>query len=516
MSFATDPRGLICVFRATCFRFPKSLSFPPFARPPEPVKLVMSDLQRCASKWFAAAIAVSAAISAVSAVAQTTPSRPNVLFIAVDDLRPELNCYGRSHIRSPNIDSLAAEGVVFERAYCMVPTCGASRASLMTGLRPSRHRFVNYLTRADKDVRGTTTLNTHFKNHDYYTVSDGKVFHHAADNVAGWSEKPWRPRGGGYQLAENRQLHGRVGPRGKKLRGPAYEAADVDDDQYTDGMIAEKAISDLKRLTQDEQPFFLAVGFMKPHLPFVAPQKYWDLYNRDDIQLPPNYQLPKNAPSEAVHNSGELRAYHGIPAKGAVSDETARAMIHGYYACVSFVDAQIGRVLDELERLGVADKTVVVLWGDHGWNLGDHTMWCKHSCFESSLHAPLVFRGPGVPEGQRRANLVEFIDIYPTLCDLSGLEPPDHLHGSSLVPLMRDADSEWKDAAVSRFRTGDTIRTDRFRFTKYSTEKGNPTGRMMYDHVADPLENTNVAQQPTQRDTVKSHDKALEEQMGRD
>ena len=447
---------------------------------------------------------------------QQTVDKPNVLFLAVDDLRPELNCYGRTHIHSPNLDALAAGGVLFERAYCMVPTCGASRASLMTGLRPSRHRFVNYLTRADRDAPGARTLNTHFKRNGYHTVSNGKVFHHTTDNVAGWTDQPWRPRGGGYQLAENKRLQNRSGKNGKRLRGPAYEAADMDESQYSDGMIAAKAIEDLQRLAKSDQPFFLAVGFLKPHLPFVAPQKYWDLYDRDDIQLPPNYKVPEDAPPEAVHNSGELRAYHGIPAKGPVSDETARAMIHGYYACVSFVDAQVGRVLAELDRLGLADDTVVVLWGDHGWNLGDHTMWCKHSCFESSLHAPLIVRGPGVPSGQRRSQVVEFIDIYPTLCDLADLDKPEHLQGSSLVPLMRDPASSWKEAAISRFRTGDSIRTDRYRFTEYSSGKGKPTGRMMYDHVADPLENRNIVEATDHRDVVKALAKSLADGMGRD
>ncbi len=466
-------------------------------------------------------VALIIGFAELTVFAQQSPSqpettRPNVLFIAVDDLRPELNCYGRSHIHSPNLDALAAGGVRFERAYCMVPTCGASRASLMTGLRPSRSRFVNYLTRADQDAPGITTLNTHFKNQGYHTVSNGKVFHHTGDNVAGWSEKPWRPRGGGYQLAENKRLRSRVAANGKRLRGPAYEAADEDEGQYTDGMIAAKATEDLQRLRKANQPFFLAVGFMKPHLPFVAPQKYWDLYDRDDIQLPTNYRVPDNAPSEAIHNSGELRSYHGIPAKGPVSDETAKAMIHGYYACVSFVDAQIGRVLAELERLELDQNTIVVLWGDHGWNLGDHTLWCKHSCFESSLHAPLILRGPGVPAGQARSQVVEFIDIYPTLCDLAGLNTPEHLQGNSLVPLMQDPGADWKQAAISRFRNGDTIRTDQHRFTQYASRDGRPTTRMMYDHVADPLENKNIAEDPGRAKTVRTLAKSLADKMGRD
>lgn len=447
---------------------------------------------------------------------QTKPQHPNVLFIAVDDLRPELKCYGRNHIHSPNIDALAAGGIVFERAYCMVPTCGASRSSLMTGLRPARNRFVNYLTRADRDAPGVMTLNTCFKQQGYHTVSNGKVFHHATDNVEGWSEKPWRPQAGAYRLSENVKLQSRTGPNGKQRRGPAYEAAVADGDEYADGMIANRAIEDLARLSSKDQPFFLAVGFMKPHLPFVAPQKYWDLYDRNAIDLPDNYRVPDQAPANAVHNSGELRAYHGIPPKGPVSEETARAMIHGYYACVSFVDAQIGRVLDELDRLKLSENTIVVLWGDHGWNLGDHTMWCKHSCFESSLHAPLIVRAPGYEGGLQSRCLIEFIDIYPTLCELAAIDAPPHLQGRSFVSLLNDPKAPWKDAAISRFQSGDSIRTEQYRFTQYSNPNGRPTDRMLYDHESDPLENRNIAEDAGLSELVESISDALQENMGRD
>ncbi|TWU07455.1 Choline-sulfatase [Stieleria varia] len=448
-------------------------------------------------------------------LAEEPQNRPNVLFIAVDDLRPELNCYGKSHIHSPNIDRLASSGMLFQRSYCMVPTCGASRSSLMTGLRPTKNRFVNYLTRADKDAPGITTLNTHFKNNGYHTVSNGKVFHHTDDNVGGWSEAPWRPNAKSYQLAENQKLQGRKNAKGKLLRGPAFEAATEDDEQYADGMTAAKTIDDLRRLSKQDQPFFLAVGFMKPHLPFVAPQKYWNLYDRNQIQLPANYKVPKDAPAEAIHSSGELRAYHGIPPQGPVSDETALSMIHGYYACVSFTDAQVGRVLSELDQLGLRDNTIVVLWGDHGWNLGDHTLWCKHSCFESSMHAPLIVRAPGIQGGTKTNALTEFIDIYPTLCDLTGLEKPSHLAGRSFTPLLHDPDMPWKSAAIGRFQSGDTIRTDRYRFSEYTTRDGKQTARMLYDHEADPLENINVAEQSSLTNEVDKLTTRLENEKGK-
>lgn len=421
--------------------------------------------------------------------------RPNVLFIAVDDLRPELNCYGRSHIHSPNIDRLARTGVLFERAYCMVPTCGASRASLMTGVRPARNRFTSYLTRADQDAPQAVTMNTHFRRNGYTTMSIGKVFHHTADSADGWSEPAWRPRKSiAYHKPENIELHRRRGKEGRRKRGPAYESADAEESEYADGAIAAEAVRRLSSLADRDEPFFLAVGFLKPHLPFVAPKKYWNLYDPADIRLPKNYHPPKNAPKQSIHNSGELRAYAGIPARGPVSDDTARKLIHGYYACVSFTDAQIGKLLDAVDQLGLADNTIVVLWGDHGWNLGEHTLWCKHSCYETSMQIPLIVRAPGVAGQQRRSGLIETIDLYPTLCELSGLQPPsEQLQGDSFATLLRNADADWKDAAIGRFGDGDTIRTDDQRYSEYTTRAGKVTARMLYDHTIDPRENVNIA-----------------------
>ena len=444
-------------------------------------------------------------------------ARPNVLFIAVDDLRPELACYGKQQIHSPNIDRLAKSGVLFERAYCMVPTCGASRASLMTGIRPARNRFVNYLTWAEKDAPGITTLNTQFRQNGYYTVSLGKVFHHPTDNSEGWSEPAWRPEGvPWYRRPENQQLHEKRQKQGRRTRGPAWEAADVPDDAYADGVLAERAIDDLRRLKGKDQPFFLAVGFFKPHLPFIAPQKYWDLYDHDDVHLPDNYHVPKDAPKESIHSSGELRAYAGIPAKGPVSKETARNLIHGYYACVSYTDALIGKLLDELDRLELADNTIVVLWGDHGWNLGEHTLWCKHSCYETSMHIPLIVRAPGVRGDQRTSAPTESIDVYPSLCELAGLSLPDHLQGRSFAALLRNPQTEWKSAAVGRYRNGDTIRTSTFRFTEYTDGKGKLVSRMLYDHSADPGENVNVAEDEGRKEAVTALTEELRQRMGRD
>lgn len=434
--------------------------------------------------------------------AADTP-RPNVLFIAVDDLRPQLSCYGKTKMHTPNIDQLAATGTLFERAYCMVPTCGASRASLMTGIRPLRNRFINYLAWAEKDAPGIPTMNTHFKKQGYTTMSLGKVLHHVTDSKEGWSEPAWRPgRGMAYHRPENQRLH-RQRMRQNKKRGPAYESAEAQESAYPDGKITNKALATLKQLKDDGKPFFLAVGLLKPHLPFVAPKKYWDLYDPKDIQLPKTYHVPKNAPKQAIHSFGELRSYAGIPAKGPVSKETALKLIHGYYACVSFADAQIGRMLKELERLELSKNTIVVLWGDHGWNLGEHTLWCKHCCFETSMQIPMIIRAPGMKPGQRTTALTETIDLYPTLCQLTDTPAPSHLQGSSLVPLLKNPKAEGKGFAMGRYRTGDTLRTNQYRYTQYSGPRGRKQAEMLYDHVEDSAEDNNISDNEKVSATVK-------------
>ncbi len=429
--------------------------------------------------------------------------RPNVLFIAIDDLRPQLGCYGRSQMVTPNIDALASDGVLFERAYCQVPVCGASRASLLTGVRAERDRFVNYHTWADEDLPGARTLPQHFREHGYTTVSDGKVFHHLTDCAErSWSAEPWRPQPEdgdwrNYLLEENKPEPSSEG------RGTPYECVDVPDAAYFDGQIAERAVRDMRRLAREGEPWFLAVGFLKPHLPFNAPKRYWDMYRRDDVNLADNPYPPDDAPEEAIHNWGELRAYLGIPAEGPLSEEMSRAMVHGYYAATSYTDAQVGLVLDELDRLGLAEGTVVVLWGDHGWQLGEHGLWCKHCNFNTSLNAPLIVRHAGVGRGTTRRELVEFVDIYPTLCELAGLSLPDHLHGASMVPLLGTGEAEWKTAAFSRFHAGDSVRTDRYLYTQWTDEEGSVTARMLYDHERDEAENWNLAGRPENAQLVE-------------
>ncbi len=433
--------------------------------------------------------------------------KPNVLFIAVDDLRPQLKCYGHEQMISPNIDRLASQGVTFKRTYCQVPVCGASRASLLTGVRPTRNRFVNYETWVDRDLPGALTLPGHFLNNGYQTLSNGKVFHHLEDNEQSWSEPAWWPEGPwrNYWLERNKTL-AQNNPRGV---GPAFEVADVADQAYRDGKIADKSISDLKRLKGVNQPFFFAVGFRKPHLPFNAPKKYWDLYKRENINLVDNPFRPKGAPDAALHNWGELRQYTNIPKQGSLSDALARTLIHGYYACVSYTDAQIGRMLTELDNLGLRDNTIVVLWGDHGWQLGEHGLWCKHCNFETSLHSPMIISTPWHVGDQKTNALTEFVDIYPTICELCDLPMPDHLDGKSAVPLLENPNRPWKEAVFSRFKDGDSIKTDRFRYTEWSKTDGNVYARMLFDHIQDPFENLNISELPENQEIIQKLSKML-------
>lgn len=448
--------------------------------------------------------ALALAVPGVLSAAEKPAGKPNVLFIAVDDLRPQLGCYGHEQMISPNIDRLASGGVVFNRSYCQSPVCGASRASLLSGIRATRDRsFKGYLHHADNDWGAPLSLPRHFRENGYYTISNGKVYHHRDDGAGSWSERAWRPQGEwggrGYLLEENLAI-ARASDRGL---GPAYECADVGDSDYADGKTADKAISDLRRLKQKDQPFFLAVGFVKPHLPFNAPKKYWDLYDPEKIKLADNAFRPKDAPDEAIHNWGELRAYYNIPKQGPLSDGMARKLIHGYYACTSYTDSQIGRVLDELDRLGLADDTIVVLWGDHGWNLGEHTLWCKHCHFQTSLRAPLIVRIPGLKGGIKTDGLTEFVDIYPSLCELADLPIPKHTEGRSFVPLVKDPNRAWKDAIYSRFHSGDSVRTDRYCYTEWTGRDGKMTARMLYDQKLDPKENVNISEKPENAELVR-------------
>jgi arylsulfatase A-like enzyme len=425
--------------------------------------------------------------------------KPNVLFIAVDDLRPELGCYGKN-VHSPNIDKLASEALVFTRSYCNIAVCGASRASIMTGLYPTRTRFTSYLTRIDEDAPGITSLPGHFKNNGYYTASFGKIFHHLDDGLSSWSETPWRADyvdlhsqeyWRDYRNEEN--LWTKVDSVPLGLAGPAWEKGNVPDNAYYDGKMAESAVEKIKELAKMNQPFFFGVGFLKPHLPFNAPAKYWDLYTSEEIELAPNPFFPENAPDEARFNYGELRAYSNIPNNSEpLDDETSRWLKHGYYACVSYTDALIGKVLDALEETGQAENTIVILWGDHGFSLGEHTHWCKHTCFHNAMHTPLIIKAPEYAGGKTTA-LASYVDIYPTLCELAGIEVPVHLQGESLAGIMKHPEKTG-GTEFTRYPHGETIVTGNFTYTEYyDKNNGSYLSNMLYDLKKDPEENKNVA-----------------------
>jgi arylsulfatase A-like enzyme len=461
--------------------------------------------------------------------------RPNILFIAVDDLRPEFGAYGANYVKSPNLDRIASAGITFNRAYCQQAVCSPTRSSLLTGTRPDTTQVWDLKTHFRTALPDVVTLGQHFKNHGYFVQGMGKIYHGGFDDPPSWSV-PWQtPKAPAYALPENLALNERQNagdepdgepkkkgarqkkePTPKNSRGPAFEGADVPDDTFLDGKVAELAVSVLKQIRQKQQPFFLAVGFAKPHLPFVSPKKYWDLYDPATIQLAPNKFRPKDAPDYAILPGGELRNYHGIP-ESSIPDDLARQLKHGYYAAISYTDAQVGKLLDELDRLGLRQNTIVVLWGDHGWKLGEHDAWCKHTNTENDTNAALLLSVPGMnTTGVRTNALVEFVDIYPTLADLAGLPLPGHLEGLSFKPLLENPRRPWKQAAFSQYPRpagkagqalmGYSMRTNRYRFTVWvsRTDHSKVDAIELYDHQTDPQENTNLASHPASAALVES------------
>jgi iduronate 2-sulfatase len=453
----------------------------------------------------------------------TAAERLNVLFIAIDDLRPDLACYGNELAVTPNLDRLAASGMVFQRAYCQQAVCAPSRASIMTGARPDTTKVWDLVTHHRAAMPTEPTLGEHFKNHGYISQGIGKIYHGGFDDPPTWSA-PWlNPPAQPYALEENLALTRRTEPdrqvaedganrsaagqpESRRPRGPAFEASDTPDDTFRDGKVARRAAGLIEEYSERAEPFFLAVGFSKPHLPFVAPQKYWDLYDPAKIGLSPLTTLPQGAPSYAIPPGSELRSYHGVP-EGPIPDDLALQLRHGYLACISYIDAQVGLLLDALEANGLREKTVVVVWGDHGWKLGDYGAWCKHSNVEFDTRAPLIVSAPGMSApGQSSSALVELVDIYPTLAEVAGLPLPDHLEGSSLKPLLDRPDLPWKSAAFSQYPRvhnrvplmGYSMRTADHRLTVW-THRGD-TAKIdaveLYDLSIDPGEMTNLADHP--------------------
>ncbi|MEO1526821.1 MAG: sulfatase [Planctomycetota bacterium] len=434
-------------------------------------------------------------------------SRPNILFIAVDDLRPNLGCYGDEVAITPNIDRLSGRGIRFNRAYCQVAVCNPSRASLMTGLRP--------------DTLGVWTLPIHFREakpdavtipqwlrkSGYTAVSHGKIFHNPTPDPQSWSEiiRPLPrlpfpyPNGTREAVQEAMNRLPQRDWRKNNLRPPATASPDLPDNSLLDGARTDMCVEDLRRLAASDQPFFLAMGYIRPHLSFVAPKKYWDLYDPNELPVATKQAMPDGAPRYAMHNNSEITHYVDMidaPAPwddGVVQEDTARRLVHGYYACVSYIDAQIGRLLDALEEEGLAENTVVVLWSDHGFKLGEYRGWGKMTNYEIDTRVPLILAAPKFSKTAGRSSdaLVELLDLYSTLCELSDVETPEFVEGKSLVPLLNDPQSRVRDAAVSQYYRrfegkeymGYALRTEQYRYVEWREfASGEVTTRELYDH----------------------------------
>ncbi len=440
--------------------------------------------------------------------------KPNVLFICIDDLRPELGCNGSDYIYSPNIDNLAQSAAVFTNHYVQVPTCGASRFSMLTGMLPKTKGHLSNEA-CQKFIAGKSESNKpetfvhHLRRNGYYTVGIGKISHSADGLLYGytdtvgteyelphsWDEMLFNPgkwKTGwnaffGYANGENRQsMNRQVKP---------YEMGEVDDLGYPDGLTAELAVRKLGELAKNEKPFFLAVGFFKPHLPFNSPKKYWDLYDESSLPLSPNPFIPENVNKASLHESGEFNGYllgdEAASLEGPISDTYARKLRHAYFACVSYIDAQIGKLLAELEKQALSENTIVVLWGDHGWHLGDQLVWGKHTIFERAVNSVLIVKSPNTKSGKKVQKTVSSIDIYPTLMELCGVEMPHQTDGKSLVPLLKNPLNNWEEVGYSYFRNGISLRTAQYRLTKYFRNQ-QPVIEL-YDHKTDPQETKNIA-----------------------
>ena len=411
----------------------------------------------------------------------------NVLFITVDDLRPLLGCYGHPEIHTPNIDQLAQRGTLFNHAYCQNPLCHPSRTSILTGLRPETTGVLSNAVNFREKLPDAVTLPQHFKTFGYHTQSIGKIEHNALarDDAYSWSVPSWVP----FWISTD------------PLLIPAWQSLDVEDNSLPDGKIAEQAVTVLTELQHTQ--FFLAVGFEKPHLPFQAPKKYYELYTQQDFTLPPTSTLPTDAPTIANNKLGGLREYKDIPDNGPLSDEKTLELIWAYAASTSYMDAQVGRVLRHLDTLGLSQNTVIVFVGDHGFHLGEHGTWRKNTLFEVALRSPLIISVPRQQPNQADV-LTELVDIYPTLCETCQLPVPSQLEGLSLMPVIEQPTRPWKTAAFSQLSRagirGKSMRTAQYRYTEWG---GNGRrGRELYDYDADPDETANIANLPENTELV--------------
>jgi arylsulfatase A-like enzyme len=443
---------------------------------------------------------------------QTGTKKHNILFISVDDFRPKINSYGESNMITPNIDKLASEGLQFNNAFTNIAVCGASRASIMTGIRPSQDRFNDYTSRASVDTPEAVTLNQLFMENGYETVSYGKIYHFPDDTKEYWSENDGGAHQADYQdpIAQERKRNGEKGSHGPK--GPAFEYPDVDDYAYNDGKVTKRALQKMKEMKDADKPFFMAVGYVSPHLPFIQPKKYWDMYAHDSVELADNTYQPENSPfiaMHAQHDSAELRnMYLDIPSEGLLSDEMSRNLIHGYYASVSYMDVLIGDLIQGLDDLGLRDNTTIILWSDHGFFLGEHGFWCKHSTFYEAIKIPFIISSPGYSKGQITTSFTELIDVYPTLCELTGIETPSYIHGKSLTPVMKDPSFQLKDEIYTRYKQGEAVVDENFSYTEfYQGEKY--LGNMLYNLKEDLKQNIDISKRVENAELVKKYSEKL-------
>ena len=470
-------------------------------------------------------------IYSCSVIQQDQSKQTNVLFIAIDDLRPQLNCYGEKYMHTPHLDQLAETGRLFKNHFVHVPTCGASRYTLLLGQYPQykKHLSNNVLRDhlAEAKENGFKTLPQVFKTNGYYTASLGKISHYVdgliytyAGKGDGRLEMPdswntvWGPSDKwgtawnaffGYADGTNRNSQNRQ-------VAPTEFVAEKDND-LPDGLIAQKAVSELKALKNKNEPFFLAVGFLKPHLPFVAPKKYWDLYEGKKLPLSPNPEMPHHVSPVAIHDSGEMfNSYKRQPEKGGkgirISDEYAYHLRQAYFAAVSYVDAQVGKVLQALKETGLDKNTIVIVWGDHGWHLGDHTVWGKHTLFERALKSTFIIKTPDLEKpGEASESIVETVDIYPTLLELCNLKAYHPLSGKSLVPVLKKPTASLDKPALGFWHSGYTMRSADYRFTRF--KKGNQNYTELYDHRKDPDESQNLANLKENETLVKDLERKI-------
>ena len=483
-------------------------------------------------------------------------TRPNVLFISIDDLRTSLGVYDDPIAISPNIDQIAKEGITFREAFCQSSVCAPSRASLMTGIRPDSTRVWHLGDKFREINPQTVTMPQYFSNFGYHTVNIGKIFHNYMPDSVSWDEpdlrpaqyvrKDWLKRDGETFYISEEVQKSQIRKRDSLLKirpvryadgwntGPAWEAADVHDTLYYDGAQNELAKKTISRIAKMDKPFFMGLGYFRPHLPFAVPKKYWDLYDREQMPLPNNTEIPEKAPLHTMNSMYELRHYDGFGHIGhptssyRMSEDTIRTLRQGYYASVSYVDALIGDLVAHLKKIGIYEHTILVIWSDHGWKLGDHNSWGKMTNYNIDLKVPIIIRAPDqTNRGVETKGITELVDLFPTICDLAGIKIPNYMQGVSMVPLMKNPNQKWKTAAFSQFHRRPKVSADGKRYMGYSlnTEnyhyiewyswdhktktKGNLQSVELFDRMKDPYEKVNISNDPEVVETRKELSKQL-------